>query len=918
MTDTPPAHSDPTYREGMPDAALTEVGDISAITELVGKSTHLKKFQRVVLIDGDWGADRLRVLAALYQTSMRTFDPARRWPSDLETGALAPLSIPPPQLQRENGLWIGVHATDDWVDALQIIAQIRQISHDPLAAAIVSPVPTNTGEAVAHALGFLDARSNLGAIELSQAMRLLAPGTDSHPLSPDAGLLGIGGPGTKAQALMLAGVIAHIADGRPVLLAIDGGGRIGGLLTSLVEHLQAQLPRFILVLAGPGDIKPVAPASLAGGGTNAVVRFRLSAGGPDLRAVSVMARRVIAELASAPGELFPKAFVARSIAQTEATIFVAEAIDELCSAGWLRRVAHDVVAFSDRHVRRGALGTSTPRLGGWPEAPDLTDEATVAFAAHVVASAAGTNGRARWRYVTGLARRGNPTQAAALGAGAAADQLERTISRIWALQPGQELDANPDLAGTTGADAAHQYLVIAAALADRSPDTARTLLEQAVPLLAASGDDPATDCLRLAAARIALHSGWVQLALDALRPLDETWIKPEIRAQLDDFAAMQDRPGLVARSVAVLCQLHAIAVLRAVMPNSEALGLMLLQRLETLELVDRLDTAPDAGSVAGEAVALFSQIAENVPYGQWRARRLQAWHAVVAGDAVVGIGNLRGVLADQQAALTPLDRAIGETMLSLGRAHLANGDFDEALRYLDSAINVLSASTESTENRAEWARHWHAVCKLNMGQPLDAAHELGNLIEALANRPPNDELLVASRQALGSALARSGEFDAALRVLDDVVTVRLTLDMPDAPRVLRARYSRASCLTFLNRHEEAIVELNAVIADATNSPAAGDTTRRAMNDRALCLLMTGQIPEALADLDVVVALAAAIGPPDDPSLLRARHQRAVCLEMMDRGADALTELDLVIAGAGPWSTDPVVAAAIERRRALAH
>ena len=203
-----------------------------------------------------------------------------------------------------------------------------------------------------------------------------------------------------------------------------------------------------------------------------------------------------------------------------------------------------------------------------------------------------------------------------------------------------------------------------------------------------------------------------------------------------------------------------------------------------------------------------------------------------------------------------------------------------------------------------------------MGDPVNAANELRELIEAIASGPADAELLVASRQALGSALARSGEFDEALRVLDEVIQVRLTLDMPDAPRVLRARYSRASCLTFLHRHEEAIEELTEVIADASNSPTTGDTTRRAMNDRALCLLMTGQIPAALADLDVVVALAAAVGPPYDPSLLRARHQRAICLEIVGRSEDAMSELDLIIAGAGPWSTDPVVDASIERRRAL--
>ena len=280
-----------------------------------------------------------------------------------------------------------------------------------------------------------------------------------------------------------------------------------------------------------------------------------------------------------------------------------------------------------------------------------------------------------------------------------------------------------------------------------------------------------------------------------------------------------------------------------------------------------------------------------------------------------GISLLQGLVAEQVVESGAAHDTLGASHLWLGRALLEAGRADEAHPHLDTGLALISDDVSRIEGRLV-ARHWHGACLIQLGL-LDAARaELTALMSDLSSGSPEDELLVATRQLLGSALARSGHYQQALDEFDAVVDLRLLLDLPDAPRVLRARYSRASCLLFLDMRHHALPELNAVINDAGDGAHVADVVRRARNDRAVCLLADGRVDAALDDLDVVVAELAPLSEPGDATLVYARQQRGVCLAALGRSDEARAEFDTILAATTFWAPDPLIDSVREQRAAL--
>ena len=266
------------------------------------------------------------------------------------------------------------------------------------------------------------------------------------------------------------------------------------------------------------------------------------------------------------------------------------------------------------------------------------------------------------------------------------------------------------------------------------------------------------------------------------------------------------------------------------------------------------------------------------------------------------VKDIQQILTEQEATEAAAPE-LGRTLLWVGRALLEAGQPGEAHPYIDAALARLTDLTDRSEGLLS-AQHWHAACLLALGNHDGAKAELTELITKLSTGSPEDELLVASRQLLGSVLARSGKYDAAINEFDSVVDTRLLLDWPDAPRVLRARYSRAACLLFLELPHHALTELNSVIADATDGTHVGDVIRKARNDRAVCFLMSGNHQGALDDLDYVIRDAVTTLGPDDLALLHARQQRAVSLMGLERRGEALAELDAILAATTFWGPNP--------------
>jgi len=143
---------------------------------------------------------------------------------------------------------------------------------------------------------------------------------------------------------------------------------------------------------------------------------------------------------------------------------------------------------------------------------------------------------------------------------------------------------------------------------------------------------------------------------------------------------------------------------------------------------------------------------------------------------------------------------------------------------------ALTVARDLVEKRPEdgEARALLGEAILETGDPAEAVPLLERSLE-LDARP-------AVRRSLARALARSGQVDAALKVLDDGGSVAAEDDL------LKGNILRES-----GRHQDAVAAYDAVIATGAHLDVAYAERARALED-------LGRIPEALASLDAAIGL----------------------------------------------------------------
>jgi tetratricopeptide (TPR) repeat protein len=353
--------------------------------------------------------------------------------------------------------------------------------------------------------------------------------------------------------------------------------------------------------------------------------------------------------------------------------------------------------------------------------------------------------------------------------------------------------------------------------------------------------------------------------------------------------------------------------LLATIPNSAALGHVQMVRLDLLDRLNRLPIADDAKTLAESAVTIFRSRVEDIPYDLWNAER---WAAVVEmhiGNHTTAVRMLRELHGRQRVVLDTADASLRATTLALGRSVLAAGEPGEAVRLLDELV----AGQNADDADVIEARHWRAVCWIALGREADAALEMQEVVHRRSQLlAADDDLLLASRQALGSALARSGQLERAMTEFDLVVREREQIDVLDAFALLDARASRAGCLTFLGRTDEAIAELDDVIDRVSARRGSETILAKALSSRALCLFAAGRWLDAIDDLDVLIDSLAA-GPADAVVLLYARHQRAVCSQHLGYAHAALRDLNEIAKQSEGWPpNNPFVDAVVLQRSQL--
>ncbi len=873
------------------------------------------------------------------------------WPPSLPAGVLAPQATevyagPPPE-----ALWFAVvgspHPYVEMGQLLNQLEQLRRFVHldawvNQAAAgefrAVLSHASAQSpGDAASLAFGFLDPHVSDRVAGIASATRALDEVATRTRLARDGGALGLDGPRSRARALVSAGWLQRLATVRPIVLVVDDAHRAGPFTTELVHTLLASPARVLVVLAGEagspsGDDRPP--------------RLGGSLGGIEATSVATLSLadnasgRLGAALATVDDDGLFLAQHARLWAIDLRLGDHRPLLAELMTAGWIRPVVSDVWTFATTARHRAARDqqiellpdiTTARQVGICEQVAATTtedDEITHVVAYDAWASQADDAADARWQYARILATRGQLAPAERLGRPAATTAVRRATVDLWRAAGWPD----PYRAGAgAGAGAAEASRIAGPVAAPTSLDdaTASVLaIEAASPSmhpehisdhLTALIDQPGVDItVRLAATRLLLSVGDVGGAARVLGADAPQWLSAAALTQLDQLTVWRDTPGLVSRSVEVMANLHAIATLRQAMPDSLALAHLLVARLELLERYERLETADDAMAIAEEAVRIFATTRQSPPTDWWTARRSAAWTRLRRGDANAAVTEMETLLADQRATLAEDDPVLIDTRVWYGRCLLAAGRAVDAHAVLHEVRRARERTHLDEHPELLAARQWHAASKVGAGDPAAAIIELEDVARLRADAVSvDDEDHLAGQHLLGSALAASGRWGDALGVLDHVLARRSRLDLPDAPRVLAARFSRAMCLTFLQRSTEAISELDQVIAlaDGTSDPDGIGVNGR--NARGVSRLMAGEWAASLLDLDDVVNHHAGRTVPDDEVLLCARQQRAECLRWLGRDAEAALELDRALQATAAWPIDhPLVRTFSEQRAAL--
>ena len=839
--------------------------------------------------------------------------------------------------------WLGLVASQEpGAEAAQLDAQLRQFGRDGHVdewlrhatfgqlAATVGPQPIDcAGDEADVAFAMLGEPVGSRAAAVMAATRLLDGVIETHGLLGDGGVLTVDGPRPHARAMMTAAWLQRIAERYPIVLAIDSAHLAGPFLAALVEALHGLRARLLIVLSGHDDDRRClsGPLGHLDGHRRALVEPPDSpnASIPGLDSVTV---------ASVLGAGLPTGIFLLS--HVEAAVFFAklsnpdpqQILDELIEIGWVRRLVPDVYCFADDSFR---LWSQRHRIRILSQ--ELIDAAPSALARAVAADindfpvlpALVVLGIAHEAdpYLPDVARRlsrllarcGYPDRALQVAGAFTAKPLDRARLLAWksavesislaeceevassALHQAQHLN-DPDTVET---------LLIASALLRQSPGQAADLLARAIGLLGPCDDDPPTPetRLRIAAAHLALVAGSTSEMTRVLGPTERRWLSNEAGDALSELQRWADRPGVIARSTDVLSGLQLIHTIRSIAPNSEAAGLAMLSRLETIEAIGRIDRAPDALALADGAIEAFSRIDRHRTPERWRARRWRAWCLSRLGDHDRALAEVDALL-EEQANNEPTDSVSDlATRLWRGRIQLAAGQPEPALDAFDACLAMYGTILGPSHPDVLATRLWRADCFSALNRFEAAAAEASDVLDRLSIivSPEHEQVLLA-RQRRGSALTNLGLPEDGVADLDSVVTARGRLDLPEATRLLTARHSRAVCLLRLERLDEALADLDEVVLHRAAALAPSDELLiNARADRGVVLLLLSRGQDALVDLDEALAQRLGTLPPDDLRVLVLRQQRALCLNAIWRSEDAHTEVDIILATAAHWSPD---------------
>lgn len=815
------------------------------------------------------------------------------WPVELPAHGLVP-DVPPTVLGGAPGFyWLAVSSSPEpLAEQAQLAEQLSQYINLPEPVAWLDMAAVGGFKAVLYphdfesighridcALAMFGAPVDEIATGVRAATRALDELVNSAPLLRDGGALELDAPRAEARALVLAAWIERLANLAPVVFVVDDVSGASDFLRKLVDLISHSRARVLVVLAGRSRDDALSYDSVH---SPDLVRTAAAAAVSASSAFSTEQLQRIHNLVSS--EPFERM------------------LRQLAAGNWIRPLTRDIWTFTSDDLRL-RLKTMAPSLVGRDNARLAVQLAATpgppARVAHPLerllqlecAAENDPAGDAAWEYARSLASWGELQRAIEVGERVEPSLARREILSVWrrsSCMPAESLDSG-SLASS---------IMRAASSGSSAADRARiaAALEHAAALAHTDADDLLAEelTLRAAAFRALLFEGDINAAVVALGETAFTWLSFDSKEQLAALVDIGERPLLVARSAKIIENLYTIVTLREISPDSAALGLAYLQRLDLLEQIGRLDDAHDAVLIATEAERILERFSSLYPRQFVRARKLACW---------VNLRHIRDLRAiDQLDELTvrldalplaPVERRrlLLEVGASKARAISEYVDAKAGLVEYDALLTLVDSELGEYDPISLDVAQWRGECLGILNRFGESAEELHrNLARRLERESADGEGVLTARLRYACALADGGRGDEAMAHFDEVVERRSRIDGLGASRLVTSIHARAACKRALGQFAEALDDLEAVlIGRETHLAVSHPAVSTIMRERAECLMLLGRWNEALDAFTQLIVGRDRIAALD---LLTLRQQRALCLIACNRPADAAFELDL--------------------------
>jgi CHAT domain-containing protein/tetratricopeptide (TPR) repeat protein len=361
-----------------------------------------------------------------------------------------------------------------------------------------------------------------------------------------------------------------------------------------------------------------------------------------------------------------------------------------------------------------------------------------------------------------------------------------------------------------------------------------------------------------------------------------------IERALAEYEAIGDRAG-IASSLSGLLSVAVPGSDRARTAGYGARALQLYSELGDergraivlLNLARQDETSAVANGRLTEVLAIADRLGSFELRGS--ALKIRGGRQFTSGDLAAAQATLESAIAAFERAPDVEDRA--STYLMLGRVYRAHGDFEDAIRHYQRAIDILAPTRERFALVEAVNAKAVALGYLERNDEAIATYEHGL---ALARESGNPRLIDFMLGNLAGGLVGAKDYARALPILQEVLARK-----PE-PYIAAFRYDQlAVSLANLGRASEAMAPMDESMRISRELKQTDSMDSR-LDDRAMILARLGRYTEAVADVREALAVVDQVRTRLIPQDYLKRGYGDRVQQFYARGVDILSRL-----GRGP-------------------